>query len=158
MYWGNFLINYESKNKGGTAVFSPFGYHLFLLGKEFMNKENIIISLVAFIILSIILYLWNMRKLYMLKKKHSKKKVEIVEFKYLNVLYGLKREKLENKKIILLISITNSFIISSVFFIISLLPWAIIWQLLLGFVLIIGLIYAFYGILGKILVMKGFDK
>ena len=125
-----------------------------------MNQENIIITCIAFVVISIVLFLYNGYKASILlnKKKKKYKKSEITEVKYLSLTYGLKKEKLMLPKIILLISIVDAFIISIVFLVVTMLPWAIIWQLLVGFVLLLGLIYSIYGIIGKILVKKGYQE
>ena len=127
-----------------------------------MNLENIIISLIAFISLTIILFLLNGNKArFLLGKKQNKKKnkkYEIIEVKYLISAYSLSKNKLLTPKIILLTSLIDAFIISLVFLIVMSLPWKIYWQLLVGFALLMGLIYSLYGILGKILIKKGYKE
>ena len=125
-----------------------------------MKLENNIFAGIAFVLLTIFLYLWNSRKARIMlgKKKKKNKKYEIIEVKYLVLTYGLSKEKLLTPKIIFLTSIIDAFIIALVFLIVMLLPWKIYWQLLVGFVLLMGLIYSLYGILGKILVKKGYKE
>ena len=122
-----------------------------------MNKINIIISVVAFVVITVFLYLSNLRKISK-KKKNKKKNNEIVEVRYLTITYNLQKEKLLQPKILFIISILDAFIICVVFLLVVLLPWKIYWQLLLGFVIMIGLIYSLYGILGKILEKRGYKK
>jgi len=123
-------------------------------------KENFIIAGIAFIIVFTVLYALNEYKLKAIKKNKRKKGKEytILELRFLALSNNLKMEKLLQKKFIVIISLINAFIITSVFLVIILLPWSIVWQLLLGFVLLLGLIYAFYGIMGAILKKKGYDK
>lgn len=123
-------------------------------------KINIIMTVIAFFVMLIFMYVWNLIKLSNIKKNKKKKgkEYDIVEFRYLALTYNINKEKLYNKKMIIIISIINAFIIALVFFIVVLIPWHIIWQLLVGLVLLLGLIYGIYGILGKILVWKGYDK
>ena len=125
-----------------------------------MKLENIIIAIITFILLTIFLYLWNSRKAKIIlgKKKKKNKKYEIIEIKYLMLTYDLKKEKHLVPKIILMTSLMDGFIISIVFLIVMLLPWKIYRQLLVGLVLLMGLIYSLYGILGKILVKKGYKE
>lgn len=123
-------------------------------------KIDLIIGCISFVVISVFLYLFYTHKINSTKKKKKKQKdvKDIVEIKYLMLTYNLKKEKLIVPKIILLISILDALIISIVFVVIEMLPWAIIWQLLVGFVLLLGFIYAVYSILGKILVKRGYDK
>ena len=121
-------------------------------------KIDVIIGLIAFVVISAFLYLKYTSKLKIKPKKRKTKNNDILEVRFLMIAYNLKKEKLLKKKILLIISILDAFIISSVFITIQLLPWATIWKLLLGFVLLIGLIYAIYNIFGRILVKRGYDK
>jgi len=93
-------------------------------------------------------------------KKTTKKK-EVKEFGEINYLVGkfkLDKKKIDYKSCIFWTAIINSFIISFVSTVISAIPAHIIWQLLVGFVLIFVLIYALYEIYGRILVKKGWVK
>ncbi len=126
-------------------------------------KTDFWICIISFIIIFIIDYLININKLNLLnnksnkkKKRKKKKEDEFIEIKYL--ILKLKKEKLLTKRIITIISLMNSFIISLVAFTIFLIPYKIMWQLLIGFVLLVGLIYSLYNILGKILIKKGYNK
>ena len=121
---------------------------------------DLIIASVSFVVITIVLFLWNVKKLKPKKSGKRKKKSarEVLEVNYLAVTHKLKKEKLLNKKFLLLISVIDSLIICSVFLVIMLIPYDTIWKLMAGFVLLLGLIYSIYAILGKILVMKGFDK
>ena len=92
------------------------------------------------------------------KKKINKKDIQFGEINYLIGKFKLDKKKINYKTAILWISIINAFIISFVSTVISAIPAHIIWQLLVGFVLIFGLIYALYEIYGRILVKKGWGK
>ena len=158
MYWGNFLINLKKKLRWYRGIILTLWYYLFLL--EVSMKTNVIITIIAFVVISIVMYFLNLLKLNNIKKNKKKKgkNYDIMEIKYLMFTYNLKKERLYTKWFILLISIINAFIISIVFFTVVLIPWKAVWQLLIGFILLFGLIYGIYGVLGKILVMKGYDK
>ena len=93
--------------------------------------------------------------------KTSTKKVANKEFGEINYLVGkfkLDKKKINYKSAILWISIINAFIISFVSTVISAIPAHMLWQLLVGFVLIFALIYALYEVYGRILVKKGWGK
>lgn len=124
-------------------------------------KVNIIITICTFIVVTLIMFLLNNRKANFILKKKSKrknKKYEIMEVKFLSLSYGLKEEKLLSKKILFIISLLDAFIISVVFLVIVSIPLKIAWQLLIGFALLMGLIYSLYSIFGKILLKMGYDK
>ena len=57
-----------------------------------------------------------------------------------------------------MVSLIDAFIISFVFVVITIIPWDMGFSMLLGFVLLFGLIYALYEILGRVLVKKGWSK
>lgn len=121
---------------------------------------NFIIAVIAFVVISLFLYIFYLRKISPNKSKKKKKKEakEIIEIRYLMVSFKLKKEKLLTKKIIALISIVDAFIITTVYLVVVHIPYAIIWQLMTGFVLLLGLIYSIYSIIGSILVKKGYKE
>ena len=92
------------------------------------------------------------------KKKKIELNKEFGEINYLTAKFKLDKNKLNYKSCILWISLINAFIIAFVSTVISAIPAKIIWQLLVGFVLIFALIYSLYEIYGRILVKKGFGK
>jgi len=113
---------------------------------------DLIISISAFIILSILLTIYNNRQIKNItRKKKSKKNKEItlVEIKYLTMRFNLKKERLLNFKFALLISLINSFIISLVVYLINKIKLGLVVQMLGGFILLFGLIYALYEIVGR---------
>ncbi len=121
---------------------------------EYILSTYIFIGL--FIIVFVVDYfLINKRKLNLIKnkgltKKNRPKKIKnISEIDYLTLRFKLDPKKLNLDKIIIFISIINAFIISLVSSIIMLIPLAIIWQMIIAFALLFGLIYALYEIYGR---------
>ncbi|MBE6154671.1 MAG: hypothetical protein E7163_03780 [Firmicutes bacterium] len=124
-------------------------------------EESLLIFLTLFIIIFIVDYFFiNKRKLKLLNnngttKKGKKKKVKnISEIDYLVAKFKLDKRKLNKENMILWISIINSFIISIVSSVIIMFPFKIMWQLLIAFVLLFGLIYSLYEIYGSYLKRK----
>ena len=116
-----------------------------------------LLSVYIFIGLFIIVYLVdyfliNKRKLTLIKnkgitKKGKKKKIKnISEVDYLTAKFKLKENNLNLDSMIIVISLINAFIISLVSSIVMLLPFAIMWQLIIAFALLFGLIYSLYEI------------
>lgn len=94
-------------------------------------------------------------------KKYKKKIKEIKDFAGMSLVvnkFNLDVEKMNIKYAFTMISLINAFIISFVFLVISLVPWHMSFRMLLAFVLLFGLIYALYDILGKHFVKKGWTK
>ena len=126
-----------------------------------MEKENLIISAIAFVIMIIFFYLRNLYKMGKLqkgKRKRKNKSYEIIEVKYLSITQNLDKDKLLNSKIMLLFSVVNALIIDFVFLVVITLKIPIIVKMLMGLLLFLGLIYSVYGILGKIFIKRGYDK
>lgn len=121
---------------------------------EYLLSVYIFIAL--FIIVFVVDYfLINKRKLNLIKtkgvtKKGKRKKIKnISEVDYLSAKFKLDTKKLDMDKMIIVISIINAFIISIVSSVIMLMPFAIMWQMIIAFVLLFGLIYALYEIYGR---------
>lgn len=110
--------------------------------------RELVLFIATFLIVFLIYYLFVIRR-----KKYLEKFINGKEVGYLKKVYKIKLKKEDYKKIALLISLTNSFIISVA---VSLVCFFnnILLQLLLGFVLIIGLIILCYHIIGKIMKKK----
>ena len=66
--------------------------------------------------------------------------------------------KMNLNYVFFMVSLIDAFIISFVFVVITIIPWDMGFSMLLGFVLLFGLIYALYEILGRVLVKKGWSK
>ena len=101
--------------------------------------ENLYLFLILFIIFFII-FLVD----YFIKRKKKKLK------KFIGMEL-LKVKKEDYNKIGIILSIINAFIISSTGVLCTMIEMDKIWQLLYGFVLLVALIYVFYGIMGNIL-------
>ena len=126
---------------------------------EYLLSACIFIAL--FIIVFLVDYfLINKKKLNLIKnkgvtKKGKKKKIKsISEVDYLSAKFKLDPKQLNLDKAIVVISLINAFIISIVSSIVMLMPFAIMWQLIVAFALLFGLIYALYEIYGRHLKQK----
>lgn len=106
--------------------------------------KELILFTVTFLIIFLIYYLFVIRR-----KKYLEKFINGKEIGYLKKVYKIKLKKEDYKKIAILIAITNSFIISLAISLVCFLNNLLL-QLLLGFVIIIGLILLCYHIIGKI--------
>lgn len=117
---------------------------------------SVCIFIVLFIIVFLVDYfLINKRKLDLIKnkgitKKGKKKKIKnISEIDYLTTKFKLKEKELDMDGMIIIISLINAFIISIVSSIVMLMPFAIMWQMIVAFALLFGLIYCLYEIYGR---------
>lgn len=77
-----------------------------------------------------------------------------LQVEFLKVRFSFKDKELNPKKIGLIITFVDPLIISLTGTIVSLPKWNYIIELLIGFVLLIALIYSFYEIIGRILKRK----
>lgn len=122
--------------------------------------QIVLFFLIVFLIVFLVDYLFILKRKsnYLLNNRvnKKKKKVDIMEISYLAFKFKIEKTSLYKKSIILWISFLNAFIISLVSTVISSIPLKMGWQLLIGFVLLFGLIYAIYDIFGRILVKKGY--
>ena len=91
-------------------------------------------------------------------KKKNKKLEEFVGLSYLIPKFKLDINKMDLNYVFFMVSLIDAFIISFVFVVITIIPWDMGFSMLLGFVLLFGLIYALYEILGRVLVKKGWSK
>lgn len=121
-------------------------------------KMSIYLSVSTFILVFLIDYfLINKRKLNLIKNKGvtkngKKKKIKnIGELDYIIAKFKLDFKKINAERVIIGISLINSFIIAIVSFIIMIIPLHIMWQMLIAFVLLFLLIYSLYEILGRYL-------
>ncbi len=129
-----------------------------------MNKlyAALILFLVLFIILFLVDYFFVKRKY--LKKLNGKKKSkkgknnELTEILYLMGKFKLNKSDINLDKLLIVISLINALIISLVAVLVLLINVHIIFQMLIGFILLIALIYAIYELLGRYLVKGGFKK
>ena len=130
---------------------------------EYLLSAYIFIAL--FIIVFVVDYfLINKRKLNLIKnkgitKKKRKKKIKSIgEIDYLCAKFKLDSKKINLDRAIIAISLINAFIISIVSAIIMLIDAAIMWQMIIAFALLFGLIYALYEIYGRHLKKKEGSK
>ena len=100
-------------------------------------------NLYLFIILFIIFFIIFLVDYFFKRKKNKLKKFIGMEL--------LKVKKEDYNKIGIILSIINAFIISATGVLCTMINMDKIWQLLYGFVLLVALIYVFYGIMGNIL-------
>ena len=115
------------------------------------------LCLIFFCLLVLIFYFYNLFKVsQMLKNKKNRKNKDkyIFSVKYLMNKFKLKKESLLTKKMLFIYSVIDSFIITLVFMIISLIEIPFIIQLFMGFALLFALIYAIYELLGRYLKKK----
>lgn len=120
-----------------------------------MNK--IILNLLFFFVVALIIFAFDY--FFVLRRKLKSKKIkneEIMEINYLIAKFKLDKNKILYKPMCLYIALINGFIMSFVVTVISNIKLKMMWQLLIGFVLLFGLIYSIYEIYGRILVKKGF--
>lgn len=122
-----------------------------------MNKWEyaLIIFGVVFIAVFLVDYIIVRKKQ---KRLTRKKSSDVMEISYLIAKFNLDKNKLKVKKMILVISLLNAFIIAFTSSLILSLNWFILIRMLLGFVLILALIYAVYELYGRYLVKKGYGK
>lgn len=117
-----------------------------------MSQETLIIAIIMFILIFFVSYLLNIFKLGV----YAKEKVhKILEVRYLCIKFNIREETLLNKGFLLFTSLINSLIMTGVFLVIELLDMHIMFRLMIGFILLLGLIYSIYGILGKFLERRG---
>ena len=118
--------------------------------------EKVLANILFFLVLAIVIFLIDY--IFVFKRRIKSKIVkndQIMEFSYLIYKFKLDKNKVLYKPMGLYCALINGFIISGVVTIISNIKVKMIWQLLIGFVLLFGLIYSVYEIYGRILVKKG---
>ena len=110
-------------------------------------------SLILFGISYVVLFLIYLIFFYIrgLKKKSILNSLQV---EFLKVRFGFKNKDLNDRRIGLMITLLDPLIISLTGTIVSLPKWNYILELLLGFVLLIALIYSFYEIIGRIIKRK----
>lgn len=106
--------------------------------------------LLVFVVIGICYYIFFAKK----RKKYSKKDV-CLELYYLINVYGINPKKIDFKKFNIACSIINAFIISSVYIVVFYLVKGLVFQIIIGIVLLLLLIIICYGILARIYIKKG---
>lgn len=118
-------------------------------------SQDILFFLIVWIVIFLTDYFFILRpklKKVMNKKTTKKgKQVDIMEVTYLSGKFKLDKTKLLHKSILLWIAFLNAFIISFTTTVITALPIKMIFQIMVGFVLLFALIYAIYEIFGRML-------
>lgn len=121
---------------------------------KFILTNSIFFITLLLIVFFIDYFLIIKRKLKSKKKKND----DIMEINYLIAKFKLDKTKVLYKPVGLWCALINAFIISFVSTVISNIKLHMMWQLLIGFVLLFGLIYSLYEIYGRHLVKKGWKK
>ncbi len=119
--------------------------------------DNMLLNLLYFGIIFIIVllvYIFIIRKRRLKKLNYN----NMGEVSLLLIKYKLDVKKINLNQILIVTSFLNAFIIAFVCMIISALPLKLIWQMMIGFVLLFGLVYASYEIYGRSLIKKGWQK
>ena len=88
------------------------------------------------------------------KGKKTKKEKTLVEIDYLISKFKLNKNKLDYKELTIMIPLFDSFIITFVAMVIDFIPLPFFVKFIIGFVLLLGLIYAIYEIYGRHLKKK----
>ena len=103
---------------------------------------------IMFLLIFIITYWMN------LNNYKKRKYTSIGELNYLLKKFNLDRKKLPVRKVLLVFSLLDAFIMAFTASFITALPVNTVFQMLIGFVLLFALIYALYEIYGRHLVKK----
>lgn len=118
-------------------------------------SQDILFFLIVWIVIFLADYFFilkpKLKKVMSNKTTKKGKKVDIMEITYLSGKFKLDKTKLLHKSVLLWIAFLNAFIISFTSTIITVLPIKMIFQIMIGFVLLFALIYAIYEIFGRIL-------
>lgn len=112
--------------------------------------ENLIYFGAAFLIVFLIYVLF-------INKRIRKNKINTLELNYLIRRFNLDIKKVNHKKIMWMVTFTNSFIISFTS-VVTFNIESFLWRVLVGFVLLMILIYSIYEIEGRILKWKEIKK
>ena len=120
-------------------------------------KRVLIVCLIVFMVLSVVLYFYDMYMFSVMRKNKKNKKYKekyLFSVRYLMAKFKLSKELLIQNKMAFIYSLIDAFIITIVFMIIELIDLPFYIQILMGFVLLFGLIYAMYELLGRYLERK----
>lgn len=127
---------------------------------EKLKLAIFILFLIIFVIIFLLDYFFIKRRY--LKKINGKKKLkknnELTEIAYLIGKFKLDKSKLPMSKLCIVFSIINALIISLVAIVVLIVKTYVVLQLVMGFILLIALIYAIYELLGRYLERRGYGK
>jgi len=119
---------------------------------------NLLLGLIVIIVVFIYDYLIILKpkcKILLGKKQNKKKKKLVIsELQFMQLKHKFEIPDASLPLICILIALINAFIISLTSVIILFIPWNMMWQLLIGFLLLFALIYAIYEIFGRFLEKK----
>ena len=111
--------------------------------------DFLISSLICFGVSFILVFLFYLIYFNRKKIKNGDYK-KLTEVNYLVRKFDLNMQKIKYKKLLWIINFTNAFIISFTFTIIVIIK-GFVWGLLVGFVILMILIYSLYEIIGRVL-------
>ena len=111
--------------------------------------ESIFLFVLSYVVFFIIYLIF-----YYIRGLKKKTILDSLQVEFLKVRFGFKNKELKPKKIGLVVTLIDPLIISLTGTIVSLPKWNYILELLLGFVLLVALIYSFYEIIGRIIRRK----
>ena len=121
--------------------------------------EKVLTNLIFFFVLTLLIFLVDYFVVFKKRLKSKKiKNTDILEINYLIGKFQLDPNKILYKPLSLYCALINGFIISFTVTVISNIKVHMIFQLLIGFVMLFGLIYSVYEIYGRILIKKGWQK
>ena len=121
--------------------------------------EKVLTNLIFFFVLTLLIFLVDYFVVFKKRLKSKKiKNTDILEISYLIGKFKLDPNKILFKPLSLYCALINGFIISFTVTVISNIKVHMIFQLLIGFVMLFGLIYSVYEIYGRILIKKGWQK
>lgn len=131
---------------------SSFGMsHRFLKEK---SMDDLIMCLIVFIVVFLtrfLIYFYS-------KKKKKKNKGIMMEMQYLINRFKLNKERIDTYTIAIVISLIDAFIMALALFLSVRITENMIVQMIIGFILVIGLIILSNELLGRILKKKGYDQ
>ena len=116
-------------------------------------KESLVLFIISYIVIFILYFIF----FYLLGLK-KKTLLNCIQIEFLRIKHNINPKNLKAKKIGIIICLIDTFIISITGVIVTLPKWNFIIQLLLGFVVLMALIYSCYEILGRILNRKRKEK
>lgn len=115
--------------------------------------ENLFIFLISFVVVFLIYFFAFY--LYGLKKKKIKNSMQV---ELILVRQQLKKKDINEKVVGIIICIVDAFIISTSGTVATSLNVNYVWQILIGFAMLMGLIFSLYEIIGRIIKRKCMKK